>query len=45
MCTDKLPEKQLTAFPGNMVNFLIGMVDGIDGKQTLTTIGAIDNSF
>jgi hypothetical protein len=42
---DKLPAKQLTSLPGNVVDFLIGMINGINGKQTLAAIAALNNSL
>jgi hypothetical protein len=45
ICVDKLPAKQLTSLPGNVVDFLIGMINGINGKQTLAAIAALNNSL
>src|ERR1700744_2697649 len=45
ICVDTLPAKQLTSLPGNVVYFLIGMIDGIYGKQTLAAIAALNNSL
>ena len=45
LCVVTLPAKQLTTLPVNVVDFLIGMIDRIDGNQTLAAIATLHNSL